>query len=156
MKKFSASSEEIYESISLLASNIGSLLLDMRDENIVFKRIEVIGVPRGGEIPAAMLARALNAFDGIPRAVLRPWDTYRRTDARSTDVLSIFMDDIVDSGKTLKRIKARARKMQLCYLVAAVYCRKGNGCEKDRRLMYGKFVNSNDWIVFPWESLLVE
>lgn len=91
----------------------------------------IVGVPRGGLIPAVMLSHILN-IRMYPPTVWEPSDSEK----------ILIVDDIADSGGTLKRFPK--------YIdTATIYCKIEledkptywiGGCTKD------------EWIMFPYEK----
>lgn len=86
----------------------------------------VYGVPRGGVIPAAMLATRL----GLP--VL---DTYSPQ--------TLIVDDIIDSGKTRKRYPKSSTFVSIANKTRDLNPESTWG---------GIYVPYGDWVVFPWEN----
>lgn len=129
----------------------------------------VIGIARGGLIPAVMLSHRFNT-----RLVSLQWQTRDQNRKVDEDTLSseviiacnhsdnvLIVDDIVDSGKTLKDINTSITS----------YLRWMNnrrcGDEKHINVIYACLVKKIDigfdvisgieicddrWVVFPWES----
>jgi hypoxanthine phosphoribosyltransferase len=84
-------------------------------------------IPRGGMV----LAVALSHRFGKPIAYL-------------PTKLSILVDDIVDSGRTLTKTRIR-------YPYPAYVLCKRSSC-KINAVTYGIEILNDDWIVFPWEN----
>ena len=102
--------------------------------NIAISKIEIAavgGLPRGGLIPAVMLSHTLN----IPFV--------SQANIAGVDGNILIVDDICDSGKTLKRFKFEDNvyTATLHYKSAAEY----------EPHFWWKLVQSNEWIVYPWE-----
>lgn len=112
----------------------------------------VVGIARGGLIPATMLSHALSvpmqvvsasSYEGTRRTLQKPtiikgfephWD---RPD-------TVVVDDIVDSGETLKSL--RGHHSYTCAF-AAITTKK----ENIHGLYFAK-VAQESWVRFPWES----
>lgn len=112
--------QEVDSLVERLASKIES-------KNITID--SVYGLPRGGLIPAVMLSHRL----GVPLlndlALIKP--------------NTLIVDDIVDSGYSLKRFKD--------YLTAClIYKPLSSNFIPD---LFSRRFLSDDWIVFPWERL---
>lgn len=90
----------------------------------------IYGPKRGGFIPAVMLSHKL----GLPII----------TDARSINPKTLFVDDIVDSGKTLGKL----RKKLPTLLAACLFKRYST---ETKPTYVGFEVKNDDWLVFPWE-----
>ena len=128
----------------------------------------IIGLSRGGLIPAVMLSHRFNV-----RMVPLLWQTRdqdQKTDvnALTIEVISacnrsdtiLIVDDIVDSGKTLKGIDA-------CIVSYLKNLSKRGGGERHVDIIYACLVKKVDlefdvisgikiederWVVFPWEA----
>ena len=89
----------------------------------------IFGVPRGGLIPAQLVARAILQKGGDARVV------YQALNA------SVIVDDIIDSGSTLSQY--------LYYPVPfyACYTKRKADIEEGRAMALG-----NSWVIFPWEE----
>lgn len=84
-------------------------------------------IPRGGLVLAVALSHRWNK-----PIVSRPTH------------MSIIVDDIVDSGKTL-------RKVRLQYPYPAYVLCKRYSCN-DKAIYAGMTIENDDWLVFPWED----
>lgn len=84
----------------------------------------VYGIPRGGLIPAVILSHKLD----LP-LTLTPTEN------------TLIVDDISDTGVTLSQNDYK-------YTVT-LHMRKGSTYEPT---IYGRFIDSDKWIVYPWES----
>jgi len=100
------------------------------------KPFYIYGVPRGGAIPAVWLSHKT----GI--------DYYQLNSAqisKTADLSHILIvDDICDSGETMKKLKENFPKCQtatLYYKETAIY----------KPDIYGE-VTGEEWLVFPWEN----
>ena len=102
--------------------------------NIAISKIEIAavgGLPRGGLIPAVMLSHTLN----IPFV--------SQANIAGVDGNILIVDDICDSGKTLKRFKFEDN-----VYTATIYYKSAAEYEPH---FWWKLVQSNEWIVYPWE-----
>lgn len=102
--------------------------------NITNTNIEIAavgGLPRGGLIPAVMLSHKLSI----------PFVSQINTSGVDGNVL--IVDDICDSGKTLKRFKFEENvyTATLHYKITAEY----------EPNFWWKLAPENEWIVYPWE-----
>lgn len=91
-----------------------------------FKFDGIYGFPRGGLILAVCLSHRLN----LPMVHLN----------HATEN-TLVVDDISDTGKTLKGIKNK--KIATLYKTLWTKTQPDWNCEMK--------INKNDWIVFPWE-----
>ena len=123
------------------------ILLATRISERNYKKI--VGISRGGLIPGVIISHALD----IPFEPLQ-WQT---RDGDLKDTLSIalkstedpndilFVDDICDSGLTIKQIRKVFPESQW----AVLYSKKGDmGIDFEGERLY----NNTQWIVFPWEK----
>ena len=100
------------------------------------KPFYIYGVPRGGAIPAVWLSHKT----GI--------DYYQLNSAqisKTADLSHILIvDDICDSGETIKKLKENFPKCQ----TATLYYKE---TAIDKPDIYGE-VTGEEWLVFPWEN----
>ena len=100
------------------------------------KPFYIYGVPRGGAIPAVWLSHKT----GI--------DYYQLNSAqisKTADLSHILIvDDICDSGETIKKLKENFPKCQ----TATLYYKE---TAIDKPNIYGEIVGE-EWLVFPWEN----
>lgn len=89
----------------------------------------IFGIKRGGYVPAVILSHKLG-IDFV--------------DESSIDENTLIVDEIVDSGNTLKDI----RKDYPGSKVACVDFRKTSSLKPD---FYVRILENDDWIVYPWE-----
>jgi hypoxanthine phosphoribosyltransferase len=109
----------------------------------------VVGLARGGVIPARLVANELNVQDS---------ETIKKTDSVNDIFFKLngylrilFVDDINDSGKTFSALAQVLQHISLRgqYQVASLYQRHNT---KFKDAPYGIMVDTNDWLVFPWEN----
>ena len=125
MKKCSITWDTIDNLITIIAREIISV-----SPNIY----NIYGIPRGGLIPAVLLSHKL----GIP--VTQEVKNY-----------SLIVDDISDSGNTLKKVIDKCNNPIHNYkevYTATLFERQGTIFEPD---FIGEHIKYNDWLVFPWE-----
>ena len=107
----------------------------------------VVGVARGGCVPAVMLSNRLNiAYEQIV------WQTRdgssqeieKLKQMRDVGGKTLIVDDLIDSGLTITQIKAIAPQFDVAVLYAKTETKLANyiACA-----MYG----DPRWLVFPWE-----
>lgn len=84
----------------------------------------IYGVKRGGLVPAVMLSHNL----GKPLIDKPTFD-------------SIIVDDIVDTGKTLKKYHNKG------YLIASMFYTDWSSFQPD----FSMFKKTEGWIIYPWE-----
>jgi hypoxanthine phosphoribosyltransferase len=120
MKKIYLTWNDIETAIESLAHVINKS--DIKIDNIM-------GLPRGGMVPAVMLSHRLN----IPLA---------NTHIRPMGNL-LVVDDICDSGKTLNQFKFESQ------IYTATIHHKQTACYEPT-FWYG-LIRGDAWIVYPWE-----
>jgi len=90
-------------------------------------------IPRGGDVIMAMLAY------------------WRKDLCVTTEGFSpagaIILDDIVDTGQTVKAWRAKG------YKIASLFCKVGNLIERDWEPDYcGMILRTTHYIIWPWEN----
>ena len=109
---------------------IEKLVLNITSSEI--KVVAVGGLPRGGLIPAVMLSHRLQI----------PFVSQAQLQNVTGNIL--IVDDICDSGKTLKQFKFEENvyTATLHYKTTADY----------EPHFWWKIAPENEWIVYPWEN----
>lgn len=118
----------------------------------------IVAVARGGMVPAAMLANALNirdvqlikvqSYSEDGRKLSKPeLDPEMLASAAFTynDPFTLFVDDIVDSGDTVMLLMDHFPRS----VFAALVLRKSSSYWPD---YLGMHRETNKWFVFPWEK----
>lgn len=119
----------------------------------------VLGVARGGLIPAGSIAYALECknlftmnvefYTGIGETLEVPTMLPPYLDAAELDDLRVLVvDDVADSGKTLELVVDFCRDHVAEVRTAVIY-------EKPRSVVKGDYVwrHTDLWINFPWSTL---
>tara|TARA_R110002153_G_scaffold220386_1_gene372861 strand:- start:401 stop:838 length:438 start_codon:yes stop_codon:yes gene_type:complete len=126
----------------------GKIFLSWDDiKNVVDKVVEKIGdlekkpwslygIPRGGLIPATWISHKT----GINYRQINSTQISKMADLSHT----LIIDDICDSGKTIKEIRENYPKVK----VACLYYKETASETPD---IYGEIVG-DEWLIFPWES----
>lgn len=100
----------------------------------------IIGIPRGGLIPATILSHKLK----IP--MINP-------DMVGSGQSILVVDDISDTGKTFQKVSCSnnhwVKSHDVCYTYVALYMRKGSSFKPDH---VAHQIDGNGWVIFPWES----
>ena len=94
-----------------------------------FSSDSIMGLPRGGLIPAVMLSHKLN----LPLV----FEPTRKT---------LIVDDICDSGKTFLEII----KLHPYNMIVSLHFKPHTS--KFIPDLYGCILTSDDWLVYPWEN----
>lgn len=123
-------------------------------------RTTIIGISRGGLVPAVMLSHlkpeskfytvGVGSYEGKKKSDAYFYQTIPFDVIRNTDVLYI-VDDICDTGGTLKFIIDSMFKTNnsIKILTASIVYKKASLYKPD---YFGYETESTDWINFPWES----
>ena len=95
----------------------------------------VTGVPRGGLIPAVLISHKFKIpFIGLEAAKTLPGELKKQV---------LVIDDISDSGNTLKQIERHN------FITATLAVRNTSDFIPS---MHGEFIKDDRWMVFPWEE----
>lgn len=136
MENYFISWDEINRDVSEMATRLANNDWD-----------QIIALTKGGLVPAKMLAKALN----IP--VLESISVKEPVYQRDLSILkkhfdaapkTLFVDDLVDTGKTARAVKAAFPN---AYFVG-IYAKKSGMDTVDD---YVTKVQSDSWIHFPWD-----
>ena len=131
-------------------NTIDELVKEVANRATSFKPTHIVGVTRGGLIPAVMLS---HSFD-LPMETLGV--SFR--DNRAThhtkfkpidDARYLIVDDINDSGTTFKVVSDIFRNRRLIFATSALINKEKSGFDVD---FYGEMFYHDDWINFPWEK----
>ena len=109
---------------------IERLVLNITSSEI--KIVAVGGLPRGGLIPAVILSHRLHI----------PFVSQAQIPTIVGNIL--IVDDICDSGKTLKRFKFEEN-----VYTATLHWKRSSEYEPH---FIWKIASENEWIVYPWEN----
>ena len=129
---------------------IDDLVKEIANRANSFKPTHIVGITRGGLIPAVMLS---HSFD-LPMETLGV--SFR--DNRAThhtkfkpidDARYLIVDDINDSGTTFKVVSDIFRNRRLTFATSALINKEKSGFDVD---FYGEMFYHDDWINFPWEK----
>lgn len=132
-----------------------SFIVDLLAQRVNINCDHVIGIGRGGLIPATMLAYKLNkkvttfgisTFNGTKREdahyiyqepVIVPGSKY------------LIVDDICDSGNTFKIFKNLFKESGAIFEYAALFAKDSSSHFVDH---YGISISDDIWVSFPWED----
>ena len=98
----------------------------------------VVGIPRGGLIIAVMLSHLL----GAKHMTVDHLEKLEEFDLEIDKKTILIVDDISDSGQTLKQYKKAG------YQTATLDVRNTTITKPDH---YCNWLKTTDWIVYPWE-----
>ncbi|GGE26886.1 xanthine phosphoribosyltransferase [Gemmobacter megaterium] len=116
----------------------------------------IVGITRGGLVPAAIVSRELN-IRVVDTISVQSYSHQSRSEAMVTkapqaDLLGdgtgiLVVDDLVDSGKTLELVRRLYPKAHF----ATVYAKPAGRAQVDT---YITEVSQDTWIFFPWDMAL--
>jgi len=145
MEKYQVSWEEIEHWSDRVALKIADDCSDV-------SRITLVAVARGGLIPAQLIAYKLGVHDirimklmsydeGNHRGEMNDISTDRLFDGKDVYVI----DDLGDSGATIKYIRQKLPLAKVCTLLVK------NGCQDRPDICGREGMDKNTWLVFPWD-----
>jgi xanthine phosphoribosyltransferase len=116
----------------------------------------VVGITRGGLVPAAVVCRELD-IRVIDTISVKSYDHQNQSTARvikapQADLMGdgtgiLIVDDLVDSGKTLELVRSLYPKAHF----ATVYAKPAGRGQVDTFITE---VSQDTWIFFPWDMAL--
>lgn len=116
--------QDIEDAVERLAINI---------TNSEKKIVDIIGLPRGGLIPAVMLSHKL----GIPLLS-------EEEEIETEEGYTLLVDDICDSGNTLQEYEEYEH-----ILTVTLHYKSSASVEPN---FWWRLAPENEWIVYPWEN----
>lgn len=118
-----------------------------------FKPKNIVGVTRGGLIPAVMLSHALGIKNVYTLYASSYNDANQKGDLRVfadgavqgvlTRRDTLIVDDIIDSGSTMQTVSFMWGRPLFCALMSKMHIARSIAVE---------YVPKETWINFPWES----
>ena len=131
-------------------NTIDDLVKEVANRASSFKPTHIVGITRGGLIPAVMLS---HSFD-LPMETLgvsfRDNRATHHTKFKPIDnARYLIVDDINDSGTTFKVVSDIFRNRRLTFATSALINKEKSGFNVD---FYGEMFYHDDWITFPWEK----
>lgn len=137
-------------------NDIRNLLKMIRQETK--NEYHVIGIERGGLVPATHMSNLLSCQMSVIRFQTRHgivdketrW--YGKPAVITANDRFIIMEDIYDSGKTIKQIQKDLDDAGLGREQVSYYTLFGNSKAKDDGVIY-LHESLDRWIVFPWERV---
>lgn len=125
--------------------------LNFKFQSAIQKIDCIVGVIRGGLIPATILSHMMD----VPLAAISYSSKEGMGGGKNTNILPhlnyeniLFVDDICDSGKTLKEICDHYNKVSNCY-TAVMYKKAGSVFVPD--FYRWEIPQDFPYIEFPWE-----
>ena len=131
-------------------NKIDELVKEVANRATSFKPTHIVGITRGGLIPAVMLS---HSFD-LPMETLgvsfRDNKATHHTKFKPIkDARYLIVDDINDSGTTFKVVTDIFKNRRLQHRTAALINKEKSDFDVD---FYGEMFYHDDWITFPWEK----
>jgi hypoxanthine phosphoribosyltransferase len=130
-------------------------------DSIQFKIDCIVGISRGGLVPATMLAHRLNVrevhtigvrsytSDHIDSKCNIYQNCFKNCESIYNGKNILIVDDISDRGNTFMRVMAEARECQpnINILTSSIYAREDTGYIP--HFFYKKI--KDEWVIFPYE-----
>lgn len=111
----------------------------------------IVGIARGGLIPAVMISHELDLPMETLGVSFRDNKATHHTKFKPIDDANyLIVDDINDSGTTFKVVSDIFKNRRLTFSTAALINKKSSGFAVD---FYGEKLDNDDWINFPWEKI---
>jgi hypoxanthine phosphoribosyltransferase len=115
-----------------------------------FKPTHIVGIARGGLVPAVMLSHHLNLPMETLGVSFRDNKATHHTKFKPIDdARYLIVDDINDSGTTFKVVTDIFKNRRLQHRTAALINKEKSYFNVD---FYGEMFYHDDWINFPWEK----
>ena len=125
--------QKVFMSWKWVDDQIDELAKRLKDKKLRY----ISGIPRGGLIPAIMLSHKL----GVTYIPFDEAKKYGRHDIRFKNEDILLVDDICDSGVTMKDYAPRFITATLCMRYVSETIPE----------YYGEKIKDDRWLVFPWE-----
>lgn len=141
-----------------LSDNEIRLLSKKLADKIDFSKVKgLVAITRGGLAPTLLVAQHASVKDIRTISISSYGDDCKRgelkiiTDPKLENKGDgfIFIDDLVDSGETLRKIRAMYPKAKF----AVLYAKPAGESATD---LFAKKVPQGEWLVFPWEPDWIE
>ena len=131
-------------------NKIDDLVQEIKNRSSNFKPTHIVGIARGGLIPAVMLSHQLNLPMETLGVSFRDNKATHHTKFKPIDdARYLIVDDINDSGTTFKVVSDIFRNRRLDFKTAAIINKKSSHFSVD---FFGEMFYYDDWINFPWEN----
>ena len=115
-----------------------------------FNPTHIVGIARGGLVPAVMLSHQLNLPMETLGVSFRDNKATHHTKFKPiNDARYLIVDDINDSGTTFKVVTDIFKNRRLQHRTAALINKEKSDFNVD---FYGEMFYHDDWINFPWEK----
>lgn len=130
-------------------------------EESSFKPGVIVGIMRGGNIPAVHLSHMLNkpmysfALSTRDKKIVEERSLDKLLDIVNDGNKILFVDDINDSGETFKQILTHLSNYNIksdAYKFASLVYNKNSNIHSDYCGMVIEKVNDSPWVQFWWEN----
>ena len=129
---------------------IDDLVEEIANKSSSFKPTHIVGIARGGLIPAVILSHSLNIPMEVIGVSFRDNKATHHTKLKPIkDANYLIVDDINDSGTTFSVVSQIFKNRRLNFTTAALINKKSSSFSVD---FYGEMFYYDDWINFPWEN----
>ena len=145
--------DDVILSYSDIQTDVNNFVEQFETDNKTFTH--VVGIARGGLVPAVMLSHKLNipmltysvsSYIGRAYNLLKPNQDESVFDVLDQDSSVLIVDDICDTGKTIQYMVKLLADVEVS--VATITTKSHS---KDMVDYYGAVVGDNKWVIFPWE-----
>lgn len=145
MNKHYISWEEIQNWSNIIAEKIAADCADI-------SQMTLVAVSRGGLVPAQLIAYKLNIRDIRVMKLISYDNENKRGETKdiSTDRLFdgddvYFIDDLADSGETIRYLRSRFPQARQCTLITKDCCNENPD-------LTAVHLPGDSWLVFPWDE----
>ncbi len=145
MNKHYISWEEIQNWSNIIAEKIAADCADI-------SQMTLVAVSRGGLVPAQLIAYKLNIRDIRVMKLISYDNENKRGETKdiSTDRLFdgddvYFIDDLADSGETVRYLRSRFPQARQCTLITKDCCNENPD-------LTAVNLPGDAWLVFPWDE----
>ena len=129
---------------------IDELVKEIANKASSYKPTHIVGIARGGLVPAVMLSHQLNLPMETLGVSFRDNKATHHTKFKPIkDARYLIVDDINDSGTTFKVVTDIFKNRRLNHRTAALINKEKSDFNVD---FYGEMFYHDDWINFPWEK----
>ena len=131
-------------------NKIDDLVKEISSRASSYKPTHIVGIARGGLVPAVMLSHRLNLPMETLGVSFRDNKATHHTKFKPIDnARYLIVDDINDSGTTFKVVTDIFKNRRLQHRTAALINKEKSDFDVD---FYGEMFYHDDWITFPWEK----
>lgn len=140
-----------WREITSLCNKIVKKLKDKYPDILDYK---IFGLSRGGLIPSVIISNILNirkvysiGIKSYEDDTKGDFELYQIPELENIDKI-LVVDDISDTGDSLKSVKDIMQSKDI--ITVSIHIKKESKFIPD---VYGKQVDANTWVVYPWESV---